>query len=242
MHTSTMKVSDIINYVNWGRGMSCQTRHNFGGALTRLLSNDDIESYWIDGGYNFCMDRGMMPDWRRGCLVYSFGINNDWSFDEAMERYGCQVFSFDPSMDSPDHDHTANIHFYRLGIAAEDVVNHPTTGWKLLTLESIYTMLQPRHGNAIIDFLKIDTEGAEWDVIPQIIASGMMQRVRQFVFEWHFYEPDSNVDYYRQSLELIALLERHGFRCFNSRHNPLFNILKHYSFDMSFVNTNLVAA
>ena len=67
-------------------------------------------------------------------------------------------------------------------------------------------------------------------------------KVRQFVFEWHFYEPGSDVDYYRRSLELIALLERHGFRCFHSRHNPLFDLLKHYSFDMSFVNTNLVAA
>ena len=74
-------------------------------------------------------------------------------------------------------------------------------------------------------------------------------KVRQFVFEWHFYEPGSNVDYYRQSLELIALLERHGFRCFYSRHNPLFNIYEKLfdtplvlAFDMSFVNTNLLVS
>ena len=191
----------------------------------------------------------MIPDRRRGCLVYSFGINNDWTFDEAMERYGCQVFASDPSMNSSDQDHTANIHFNRLGIGAEDVVKHPTTGWKLLTLDSIYAMLQPRHGDVIIDFLKIDIDGPEWEVIPQMIASGMMRKVRQFAFERHYYEPVSNVDYYRQGLELIALLERNGFRCFYSRHNPLYNINAHLvwfdplvlAFDMSFVNTNLVA-
>jgi len=74
----------------------------------------------------------------------------------------------------------------------------------------------------------------------------MMRKVRQFVFEWHFFEPHLNVDYYRQSLELIALLERHGFRCFHSSRNPLFSYETHIkdqydAFYMSFVNTNLVA-
>ena len=160
MRTSTMEVSEIVNYVYFGRGVSCHIIHSFGGALIHLPTIHE-EAYWYGGDYNFCMDRGMMPDRRRGCLVYSFGIKDEWSFDEAMERYGCQVFSFDPSMNSSDHDHTANIHFYQLGIAAENVAKHPTTGWKLLTLDSIYAMLQPRHGDVIIDFLKIDTEGPE---------------------------------------------------------------------------------
>ena len=248
MRTSTMEVSEIVNYVYFGRGVSCHIIHSFGGALKHLPTIHE-EAYWYGGDYNLCMDRGMMPDRRRGCLVYSVGINNDWTFDETMERYGCQVFAFDPSMNSSDHDHTANIHFYQLGIAAENVVKHPTTGWKLLTLDSIYAMLQPRHGDVIIDLLKIDIEGSEWEVIPQMFASGIMRKVRQFAFELHFYEPASNVDYYRQGLGLIVLLERHGFRCFYSRHNPLFNIYEKLfdtplvlAFDMSFVNTNLLVS
>ena len=130
MHTSTMEFSDIIKYVYFGRGVSCHIIHSFGGAIVLSPATDNEKAHWIDGGYNLCMDRGMMPDWRPGCLVYSFGINDEWSFDEAMERYRCQVFSFDPKMNSSDHDHTANIHFNRLGIGAEDVVKHPTTGWK----------------------------------------------------------------------------------------------------------------
>ena len=54
---------------------------------------------------------------------------------------------------------------------------------------------------------------------------------------------------YSGKVQLIALLERNGFRCFYSRHNPLYNINAHLvwfdplvlAFDMSFVNTNLVA-
>ncbi|CAG2232362.1 unnamed protein product [Mytilus edulis] len=33
---------------------------------------------------------------QKPCLVYSFGINNQWSFDDAMANIGCDVFSFDP--------------------------------------------------------------------------------------------------------------------------------------------------
>ena len=94
MRTSTMEVSEIVNYVYFGRGVSCHIIHSFGGAIVPSPSMIE-EAYWIDGGYNLCMDRGMMPDRRRGCLVYSVGINNDWTFDETMERYGVRFRPFD---------------------------------------------------------------------------------------------------------------------------------------------------
>ena len=61
MRTSTMEVSEIVNYVYFGRGVSCHIIHSFGGALILLQSSDE-ESYWYGGDYNLCMDRGMMPD------------------------------------------------------------------------------------------------------------------------------------------------------------------------------------
>ena len=30
------------------------------------------------------------------CLVYSFGVGEDFTFDDAMAKRGCEVHSFDP--------------------------------------------------------------------------------------------------------------------------------------------------
>jgi hypothetical protein len=62
------------------------------------------------------------------------------SFDEAMEQFGCQVYSFDPSMGAKDHNRTEKIHFYNLGLSGEDGL-HRSKGWSMKTVSSIYEML-----------------------------------------------------------------------------------------------------
>ena len=114
---------------------SCRLSQDFGGVL-----KEDPSAY--DGQKAICLDPAVVP--RPGsCLVYSFGISNEWSFDETMEDYGCEVFSFDPSMDTPDHNHTKHIHFYNLGLGDRDELLDQSDGktWKMKTLRSIYHSL-----------------------------------------------------------------------------------------------------
>ncbi|GFW42640.1 methyltranfer_dom domain-containing protein [Trichonephila clavipes] len=48
-------------------------------------------------------------------------IANEWSFDESIhEMFGCQVFSFDPSMGIGDHRHGDGIMFYNMGVGEFD--------------------------------------------------------------------------------------------------------------------------
>ena len=50
-------------------------------------------------------------------MVYSFGINDDWSFEDLMDSSGCTVHAFDHTVDFPSRRGT-NTHFYKLGLGS----------------------------------------------------------------------------------------------------------------------------
>ncbi|ESO03683.1 hypothetical protein HELRODRAFT_191922 [Helobdella robusta] len=94
-----------------------------------------------NGGYDVCLDGGLKPN-SSSCKVMSFGINNEWSFDESIAGYGCFVHSYDPSMGLKDHMHSANVQFHNMGL-----------------------------GKEVIDVIKCDAEGAEWAFLEDTIEN-----------------------------------------------------------------------
>ncbi len=61
----------------------------------------------LDGHKYVCMDQLYVDIKSGNCLIYSFGINNEWSFEEGMAKLGCTIRSFDPTIDGstkPDTD------------------------------------------------------------------------------------------------------------------------------------------
>lgn len=69
---------------------ACRVFYEFGGVV---INNSD--SRYKDGQKSVCLDQGLGPA-INNCLVYSFGIDNEWSFDDDMAQLGCDVYSFDP--------------------------------------------------------------------------------------------------------------------------------------------------
>lgn len=58
------------------------------------------------------------------CIVHSFGIGRDLSYDTAMSKYGCRVFSYDMTLANRTSDRIRpNLNFVKIGIApvAHDV-------------------------------------------------------------------------------------------------------------------------
>ena len=176
----------------------------------------------MDGHKYICMDREQLelPLTER-CLVYSIGINDDWSFDDAMEDFGCQVFAFDPSMNVSRHRRGESVFFQPLGVGDRDETN--SLGWRLLTLDSMAAQLG--HAASTIHYLKMDVEAAEWAVLRQQAALGRhstLARVEQLGMELHFVQylpPERHVRFYRDLYRSLLTLQQLGFYLFSFEEN-----------------------
>ncbi|GFQ92224.1 methyltranfer_dom domain-containing protein [Trichonephila clavata] len=184
----------------------CQTMEVLGGKRGRNKK--------FDGDKVICLEPG--PGLNEDCIVYSFGIANEWSFDESIhEMFGCQVFSFDPSMAIGDHRHGDGIMFYNMGVGEFDgkiTVSGQT--WHMRTFDSILKHLG--HWNKTIDVLKLDIEGAEYLVLEDILEKGLLNHVNHLCIEIHL--PDN--PYWTWVLRLLRRIEEEaGLRHFSTRNN-----------------------
>jgi Methyltransferase FkbM domain len=97
-------------------------------------------------------------------------------------------------------------------------------------------MLKPLHGDVAIDILKADIEGAEFEVIPLLIESGVLDKVKQIALEVHF-----NKDKLRDNLKVIKALEDRGFVRFAIRPNifwptEIHKLTDHFMYEIAWYN------
>ncbi|XP_067660769.1 probable methyltransferase-like protein 24 [Haliotis asinina] len=195
-----------------------------------------------DGGWEVCDDEPYRPG--NPCLVYSFGINHDFTFDDDIAKlYGCEVYAFDPSMRESTHRRSQSVHFAQLGIGGEDTYIK-RSGWHLMTLQSIMAMLD--HTGRTIDVLKMDVEGAEWRSLRHMIRSRELSRVKQLLVEFHFDGEFKTKDVGEAFLDVLIDLHNTGFRKFYAHKNPLknlksrtFSIVRTSCYELHFVNINV---
>jgi len=166
-------------------------------------------------------------------IVLSVGIGEDISFDRALiDQYGVEVHAFDPTPKSLEWLRSqtlpASFHAHPYGLANCDgeisffpprdpthvshsaIVRHsgPSEGVRcpVRRLETIMDMI----GASRIDLLKLDIEGAEYEVL-QDLAAGTV-RPRQILVEYHHRFPGIGVTKTRRS---IALLRSLGYAVFD---------------------------
>ena len=105
----------------------------------------DLPAHAADGDKFVCMDDIIMG---KPCLIYSFGINNDWTFEDFMDYRGCEIHAHDPTVDFPAK-RGEQISFNKLGLG---VTTEPTMD----TLANIFK--NNGHTNTTIDVLKVCLE------------------------------------------------------------------------------------
>ena len=155
--------------------MYCKDKKRIGGIYRS-------DCHIFDGQKYVCMDDITTDISSNKCIVYSFGIGGDWSFEDTMGRIGCHVYAFDPTI-KHTRVRSTNVIFESLGICA--IQNKEGT---CLTLDKILERNGHTHEN--ISYLKLDIEKEELKGFPVWLKSGSLDKVQQIAVEVHLQPPD----------------------------------------------------
>jgi len=130
-------------------------------------------------------------------IIYAGGVGEDATFDESLiDTYGCWIFAFDPTPRSIAFAETIRrpeFHFFPYGLWSEDSIqqfrapaNEAHVSHSIGALDdrggftakcrSVKSLLG-EFGHDHIDLLKLDIEGAEYEVLPVMLADGIKPSV-----------------------------------------------------------------
>lgn len=218
------------------------------GQYSHLEKTVKIQSKWYGneyGGFYACP--GFL---NQNSIVYSFGIGEDISFDKSIiENHNCQVFGFDPTPKSikwtKSQNLPVNFRFFEFGVSDKtgftdfylpknpdyvsgSVITQSNINLKekvVVEMKTINDILNELHHNHI-DVLKMDIEGAEYDIIDYILDRNIS--VGQILVEFHdrFFK-EGNV----KSREAVNKLRNADYEIFAASHS--------YE-EISFIKKNLL--
>lgn len=166
-------------------------------------------------------------------VVYSFGVGEDTSFDIALiDRYGLTVHAFDPTPRSIEWVRRQGfsdrfiMHEYGLANFDGDVSFNPpenpdhvshtlldrqaTRGRSITVPVKRLCTIMKELGHSQVDILKMDIEGAEYDVIDDLARSDV--RPRQILVEFHHSFPSVGVKKTRDAVEKLRSI---GYQIFS---------------------------
>lgn len=155
-----------------------------------------------DGGY-VMLDRKFDVQ-----AIFGYGVGHDVSFENQLsERWEVPAYVFDHTIDTVPPLGT-NTRYFKEGITGKDETD------ELKTFSNHLKKLVGHEGNVL---LKIDVEGAEWDVLEHEDFS----RVTYLVIEYHDLEMDTakKTKLIDKIDEMFDLVHIHGVNCHNQ---PIF--------------------
>ncbi|HET7240717.1 MAG TPA: FkbM family methyltransferase [Gemmatimonadales bacterium] len=166
---------------------------------------------------------------RPDTVVYSFGVGRDVSFErDLIARFGVTIHAFDPTPLSLEWARREQLPpgfvLHEVGIAEYDGVARfagpAQSDWDSFSMVresgigdaveapvARLATLVARVGGAPPELLKLDIEGAEYRVLPDLLGSGF--RPRQILVEWHHRWAETGA---RATRDTTRLLNRAGYR------------------------------
>lgn len=167
-------------------------------------------------------------------VIYSFGIGKDITFDlKCIANHNCQVFAFDPTPKSINWVKSKKLPksftFFGYGISASESsvvdfylpANPKGTSGSLLKTSDVnaeksirvemksFSDITKELGHKHIDVLKMDIEGAEYEVLESILESSVS--IGQILVEFH--DRLFDMENYK-SKEIVKKMNEKGFEIF----------------------------
>ncbi len=206
-------------------------------SLRRLIGTElrlrvELQVETIEhGGWCFTV-QGLDQD----SIIYSLGVGEDIEFDFfIIERLGAEVHAFDPTPASIEMLSTADLpsrfHFHPWAITAKDgrLKFYPRVKKDGSQSTVMFTMIAEdassenaievpayclssvasRLGHSRIDLLKMDIEGAEYEVLQGLLASPI--KPSQLLVEFHHRFPAIGLE---KTADMIRLLRKAGYKIF----------------------------
>ena len=134
-----------------------------------------------------------------GDIAYSFGINNDVSWDSDMVLRGYDVFMYDPTIAALPKENE-KFHFFKAGISGITDARR--------SLDTLDSFIQANgHEDKTNMILKMDVEGAEWGFLSQV-SSETLSRFDQMVFEFHSFIQSKSQDVMDQTYNCLRKINR----------------------------------
>jgi FkbM family methyltransferase len=165
----------------------------------------------IDVGLNIGLTSLYLVQKKEVTAVYGFEPFRE-TFQQAEENFKLnpelakkiQIFNF--GLGNKNETKTLHYNPEKLGMMSSTVDRFPDAGkTETIEIRRASEVLQPiieKHPESIM--LKMDCEGAERDILPELAVSGILQKIKIVIMEWHAINPE----FY------IRILRGNGFVCF----------------------------
>lgn len=199
-------------------------------SIIHLLPQIIISKEWYGSSYGgFYVHPEII---NKDSIIYSFGVGKDLSFDlKLLKNHNCNIFAFDPTPNSIQWVSRQTLHkkiqFFPFGISTFDgdtlfhiPINKKRISGSLLSISEensttilvimkTLTTIMSELNHKEIDLLKMDIEGAEYDVIPEILKSQIYPK--QLIVEFHDRMVENKT---KNSHNIVQLMEQHGYKVF----------------------------
>jgi FkbM family methyltransferase len=186
----------------------------------------DLEFHGTDYG-GWCIVENSLSE---KSTIVDIGLGEDISFSESLiNKYGCYVYGFDPTPKSINYikkKQFSNFSLFEVGVSAEEGeaifylpndANHVSgslfssahVGKKnitvqLIAIENISNMIEFK----TIDLLKMDVEGAEFDILQSKGFEKIISKTNQICIEFHHRWPEFGK---QKTIDAIRRLEELNF-------------------------------